>query len=166
LIFFGWLSDIVGRKPVILGGMLLAAITYYPLYSWLGAVTRLRQGPADRKKCRLSEVEEGPPGIVPSLPNWGSGRAARRELDLPGPSNFGGCDRGQANFSKGTLEGCLIRSAPTLVALIGGFCLCTLFGMASRDHPAFGAMMVLGLIGLSKLMNQFEIRRKSGRSGG
>src|SRR3981189_2355852 len=40
LIFFGWLSNTVGRKPVILGGMLLAAITYYPLYSWLGAVTQ------------------------------------------------------------------------------------------------------------------------------
>jgi MFS family permease len=40
LIFFGWLSDIVGRKPVILGGMLLAAITYYPLYVWLGTVTQ------------------------------------------------------------------------------------------------------------------------------
>ncbi len=40
LIFFGWLSDIIGRKPVILGGMLLAAITYYPLYSWLGTVTQ------------------------------------------------------------------------------------------------------------------------------
>jgi MFS family permease len=40
LIFFGWLSDIIGRKPVILGGMLLAAITYYPLYLWLGSVTQ------------------------------------------------------------------------------------------------------------------------------
>src|SRR5216684_87826 len=40
LIFFGWLSDLIGRKPVILGGMLLAAITYYPLYSWLGTVTQ------------------------------------------------------------------------------------------------------------------------------
>jgi MFS family permease len=40
LIFFGWLSDITGRKPVILGGMLLAAITYYPLYLWLGTVTQ------------------------------------------------------------------------------------------------------------------------------
>src|SRR6059036_700773 len=39
LIFFGWLSDIIGRKPVILGGMLLAALTYYPLYVWLGTAT-------------------------------------------------------------------------------------------------------------------------------
>jgi MFS family permease len=40
LILFGWLSDIIGRKPVILGGFLLAAVTYYPLYVWLGAVTQ------------------------------------------------------------------------------------------------------------------------------
>ncbi|MFU0507066.1 MFS transporter [Pseudaminobacter sp. NGMCC 1.201702] len=40
LIFFGFLSDIIGRKPVILGGMLLAAVTYYPLYLWLGSVTQ------------------------------------------------------------------------------------------------------------------------------
>ena len=40
LIFYGWLSDIIGRKPVILGGFLLAAVTYYPLYTWLGSVTQ------------------------------------------------------------------------------------------------------------------------------
>ena len=40
LIFFGWLSDIIGRKAVILGGFLLAAVTYYPLYVWLGSVTQ------------------------------------------------------------------------------------------------------------------------------
>jgi MFS family permease len=40
LILFGWLSDHIGRKPVILGGFLLAAVTYYPLYAWLGSVTQ------------------------------------------------------------------------------------------------------------------------------
>jgi len=40
VILFGWLSDHIGRKPVILAGMLLAALTYYPLYSWLGTATQ------------------------------------------------------------------------------------------------------------------------------
>jgi MFS family permease len=40
LVLCGWLSDKIGRKPVILGGFLLAAVTYYPLYNWLGAVTQ------------------------------------------------------------------------------------------------------------------------------
>jgi MFS family permease len=34
-IFFGWLSDKVGRKPIILGGCLLAALTYFPAFGLL-----------------------------------------------------------------------------------------------------------------------------------
>ncbi|SEP74624.1 Sugar transporter [Faunimonas pinastri] len=31
-LFFGWLSDKIGRKPIILAGCLLAALTYFPLF--------------------------------------------------------------------------------------------------------------------------------------
>jgi MFS family permease len=37
-IFFGSLSDRIGRKPVILAGCLIAAITYFPLF---GALTKI-----------------------------------------------------------------------------------------------------------------------------
>ena len=38
-VFFGWLSDRIGRKPIILAGCLLAALTYFPLFHALaGAV--------------------------------------------------------------------------------------------------------------------------------
>lgn len=32
-IFFGWLSDKIGRKPIILGGCLIAAIAYFPIFN-------------------------------------------------------------------------------------------------------------------------------------
>lgn len=34
-LFFGWLSDRIGRKKIILAGCLLAALTYFPLFSAL-----------------------------------------------------------------------------------------------------------------------------------
>src|SRR5271170_4286458 len=36
-LFFGWLSDKIGRKPIIMAGCLLAVLTYFPLF---GALTR------------------------------------------------------------------------------------------------------------------------------
>ena len=36
-LFFGSLSDRIGRKPIILGGCLIAAITYFPLFQALTA---------------------------------------------------------------------------------------------------------------------------------
>jgi MFS family permease len=37
-IVFGRLSDRIGRKPIILGGCLIAALTYYPIYNLMFAV--------------------------------------------------------------------------------------------------------------------------------
>jgi MFS family permease len=34
-VLFGWLSDRIGRKPIILAGCLIAAVTYFPLFSYL-----------------------------------------------------------------------------------------------------------------------------------
>jgi hypothetical protein len=44
-----------------------------------------------------------------------------------------------------------------LVVLIAAFCLFTLFGMVGQKYPPAGAAVLLGLIALFKLMNQFEI---------
>ena len=52
-----------------------------------------------------------------------------------------------------------------LVVLIGAFALFTLYGPFGRQYPMAGALVLIALIGLFKLMNQFEIRRKPGGAG-
>ncbi len=37
-IFFGWLSDRIGRKPILLAGCLIAALTYFPLFTQIANV--------------------------------------------------------------------------------------------------------------------------------
>jgi len=38
-VFFGWLSDRIGRKWIIMAGLLLAALTYIPIYQTMQAVS-------------------------------------------------------------------------------------------------------------------------------
>ncbi|NIX76626.1 MFS transporter [Microvirga terricola] len=37
-VFFGWLSDKIGRKPIILAGCLIAALTYFPLFKQIATL--------------------------------------------------------------------------------------------------------------------------------
>ena len=62
-VFFGWLSDRIGRKPIVLTGCLLATLTYFPLYQALtryanpALATALRVAPvtviADPGECSV-----------------------------------------------------------------------------------------------------------------
>ncbi|MBA3577037.1 MAG: MFS transporter [Sphingomonas sp.] len=53
-IFFGWLSDHVGRKPVMIGGMLLALAAYYPGFHGIAAAAN----------SALVEAQERRPVVV------------------------------------------------------------------------------------------------------
>jgi MFS family permease len=62
-VFFGWLSDRIGRKPIIMAGCALAALTYFPLFEGLTRAANpalyeaQRQAPvevmADSRVCSL-----------------------------------------------------------------------------------------------------------------
>lgn len=41
-VYFGWLSDRIGRKPVMVGGMLLALVLFFPASHWIAAAANPR----------------------------------------------------------------------------------------------------------------------------
>ena len=57
-VYFGWLSDRVGRKPVMVGGMLLALVMYFPASHWI----------ADAANPQLSQAQENTPVVVETDP--------------------------------------------------------------------------------------------------
>lgn len=56
-VFFGWLSDRIGRKWIMLAGMLLGAITYTPIYKELFAKTNIAEITKTVKPANISDAE-------------------------------------------------------------------------------------------------------------
>ena len=61
-IFFGWLSDKIGRKYIMMGGMLLAVVFYRPIYKSMYATTNV-----DHKTEVLAEVQQHEGNAIDSV---------------------------------------------------------------------------------------------------
>ncbi|MEQ8312055.1 MAG: MFS transporter [Sphingopyxis sp.] len=86
-IFFGWLSDKVGRKPIILTGCALAALTYFPAFQMLTSAAN----PA------LSEAQARAPVVV-----FAHAETCSFQFDPIGRTSFDrtGCDIAKSALAK------------------------------------------------------------------
>ena len=58
-VYFGWLSDRIGRKPVMVGGMLLALFLYFPGSHWIAGAANPRLVEAQRSTPIFVDTNPG-----------------------------------------------------------------------------------------------------------
>jgi MFS family permease len=104
-VLFGWLSDRIGRKPIILAGCLLAMLTYFPLF---GALTRYAN-PA------LYAAQAAAPVTVIADP-----RQCSFQFDPIGKNKFDStsCDIAKSFLAKAGVSYQRVNAAPGAVAQI------------------------------------------------
>jgi len=116
-IFFGWLSDKIGRKKIILAGCLLAAVTYYPIF----------QGLTHFANPAVEEARQNSPAVVHADPGKCS-----FQFDPIGKKVFtNSCDIAAAALAKAGIP-YEVKAAPGAVAQI------TIGGAEVNSYEAAG----------------------------
>ncbi len=125
-ILFGWLSDRIGRKPIIMAGLALAALTYFPLFGALTAAAN----PA------LARAQASAPVVVIADP-----ADCSLQFDPIGRNRFDrrSCDIAKAYLAKASVSYDNVAAPPGTIAsirvgesLIGGVDTGTLEGEARK----------------------------------
>ena len=121
-VFFGWLSDKIGRKPIIMSGCALAALTYFPLF---GALTEAAN-PA------LAHAQARAPVVVYADP-----ATCSVQFDPVGKTTFdkSGCDIAKSALAKAGIPYASMDTPGEAVVRIGDRQLDVL------DKPSFDAAL-------------------------
>ncbi len=155
IVLFGWLSDKIGRKPIILGGCLLAALTYFPLFQALTAAAN----PA------LAAAADRAPIIVTAAPGDCS-----FQFDPVGKAAFNSsCDIAKSTFARaglpyrneaaapGTLAS--VRIGDTVLASFDGHALSKTDLAASRAQWEAEAAAALAAAGYPQASDSATVNR-------
>ncbi len=98
-IFFGWISDKIGRKPIIMAGCALAALTYFPLFNAL----------TEAANPALAQAQRNAPIVI-----YANEAECSFQFDPVGRNRFDstGCDVARAFMTR---AGASYESRPTAI---------------------------------------------------